>query len=81
MSVRNVTRQPDGEKKQVNMDRGVSAVAYPVHTDNPGMPPVTPDHWPALIARQEYYRRVSSALPRGSDPVYLKPEDKTDTGQ
>jgi hypothetical protein len=86
MSKWDLAQLPDKEQTQVELDKAVAAVAYLERMGKPVAPEMEmrqfpPGHWPAFQARLEYYRRVSSALPRGSDPVYLKPEGKTDTGQ
>lgn len=86
MSKWNLAHQSDEVRQQVDMDKAVAAVAYLERMGKPvsvemEMRRFPPGHWPAFKARLEYYRRVSAALPRGSDPVYLKPDEKTETGQ
>lgn len=85
MSAWNLAQLPDEERKQVALDKAVAAVAYLERMGKPVVPEMEmrqfpPGQWPAFKARLEYYRQVSAALPRGSDPVYLK-DEKTGTGQ
>lgn len=86
MSAWNLAQLPDEERKQVDMDKTVAAVAYLERMGKPVVPEMEMRQfpqslWPAFQARLEYYRRVSTTLPRGTDPVYQKPEEKTGSGQ
>ncbi|HDX8940710.1 TPA: DNA polymerase III subunit theta [Klebsiella michiganensis] len=85
MSKWNLAQRPDEERKRVDMDKVVAAVAYLERMGKPVVPEMETRQfpqslWPVFQARLEYYRRVSATLPRGSDPVYQK-DEKTDTGQ
>ena len=86
MSKWNLAQLPDEERKQVDMDKAAAAVAYLERTGKPVVPEMEMRQfpqslWPAFQARLEYYRRVSATLPRGTDPVYQKPEEKPGSGQ
>ncbi|QXD01266.1 DNA polymerase III subunit theta [Klebsiella sp. PL-2018] len=86
MSKWNLAQLPDEERKQVDMDKAVAAVAYLERMGKPvavemEMRQFPPSQWPLFQERLAHYRNISTTLPRGSDLVYLKPDEKPDTGQ
>lgn len=86
MSKWNLAQLPDEARQQVDMDKAVAAVAYLERMGKPvvvemEMRQFPPGLWPLFQERLAYYRKISAILPRGNDPVYLKPDEKPETGQ
>ncbi|HAV8936349.1 TPA: DNA polymerase III subunit theta [Escherichia coli] len=85
MSAWNLAQLPDEERKQVELDKAVAAVAYLERMGKPVVPEMEMRQfpqslWPVFQSRLAHYSKISDTLPRGTDPVYRK-DEKNDTGQ
>lgn len=80
MSDWNIAAKPQEERDKVNVDLAASGVAYKERLNMPVIAEVVmreqPEHLrDYFLERLKFYREKAIALPKGSDPVYLKQED------
>ncbi|MCU2772967.1 DNA polymerase III subunit theta [Enterobacter hormaechei subsp. steigerwaltii] len=80
MSDWNIAVKPQEERDKVNADLAASGVAYKERLNMPVIAEMVmreqPEHLQGyFLERLRYYREQSIALPKASDPRYLKQEE------
>lgn len=80
MSDWNIAAKPQEERDKVNADHAASGVAYKERLNMPVIAEMVmreqPEHLQGyFLERLRYYREQSIALPKASDPRYLKQEE------
>lgn len=82
MSRWNIAEKGQDERDRINVDLAVAGVSY---KERMNMTPVIaeqvareqPEHLQAyFMERVRHYREISITLPKGSDPVYSREEEK-----
>lgn len=81
MSSWNIAKKDQEERDRVNVDLAASGVAYKERLNIPVIAEQVareqPDHLQAyFMERVRYYREKSLTLPKGTDPVYSREEEK-----
>lgn len=77
MSDWNIAAKPQEDRDKVNVDLAASGVAYKERLNMPVIAEVVmreqPEHLrDYFVERLRYYREVSIALPKSSDPRYIE---------